>query len=102
LRVVVFGGAGFVGLNIAEALRERGDEAVLFDRSPPPVEGFEFIRGDVREKLDVIEKADCVIWGATITADATRDAAEPELIVETTCRPWSRCCAVRATPVRGA
>jgi nucleoside-diphosphate-sugar epimerase len=31
---VIFGGAGFVGLNLAEALAERGNEALLFDRAP--------------------------------------------------------------------
>jgi UDP-glucose 4-epimerase len=34
LKTVIFGGAGFVGLNLAEALAERGNEALLFDRAP--------------------------------------------------------------------
>ena len=83
MKALVYGGAGFVGLNIAEALRARGDEAVLFDRSPPPVDGFEFVRGDVRDKPSLPQKIDCVIWGATMTADAARDAAEPESIIAT-------------------
>lgn len=38
MRVLITGGNGFVGLNLAEALLARGDEAVLFDlREPPPV-----------------------------------------------------------------
>lgn len=85
MRAVVFGGCGFVGLNIAAALKARGDEVVLFDRSPPPIEGLEFVHGDVRgpAALEVVDGADCVIWGAAITADAARDAAEPELVLET-------------------
>jgi UDP-glucose 4-epimerase len=87
LKTVIFGGAGFVGLNLAEALKERGDEVVLFDRSPPPIEGFDFVSRDVRDKAAVedvvVEGVDCVIWGAAITANAERDAAEPELIVDT-------------------
>lgn len=83
MKALIFGGAGFVGLNIAEALRARGDEAVLFDRSPPPVAGFEFVRCDVLEQPGLLQQADCVIWGAAITADAARDAAEPEAVIGT-------------------
>jgi len=33
--ILVTGGAGFVGLNVAEQLLARGDEVVIYDRSPP-------------------------------------------------------------------
>jgi FAD-dependent urate hydroxylase len=36
LRVLIFGGAGFVGLNIAAALLARGHGVTLFDRSGLP------------------------------------------------------------------
>lgn len=87
MKTVIFGGAGFVGLNLAEALAERGHEALLFDRAPSAVSGFQVVSGDVRDRgaiAEVIVKGvDCVVWGAAITADAARDAADPELIVDT-------------------
>ena len=33
MKVLIFGGAGFVGLNIAQALLERGHYVTLFDRA---------------------------------------------------------------------
>lgn len=85
MKTAIFGGAGFVGLNIAGALCARGDDVVLFDRRPPPVDGFAFIKGDVRDlPADVLPKGtDCVVWGAAITADGARDAADPELVIQT-------------------
>lgn len=88
-RAVVFGGAGFVGLNLAEALGARGCDVTLFDRSPPPDGAPGVARtiiGDVRDAA-AVEAAigpgtDAVIWGAAITASAERDAAEPEAVVE--------------------
>ncbi len=34
--ILVTGGAGFVGLNVAEQLLARGDGVLLFDVKPPP------------------------------------------------------------------
>lgn len=34
--ILLTGGAGFVGLNVAEQLLDRGEEIVLFDLKPPP------------------------------------------------------------------
>ncbi len=34
--ILVTGGAGFVGLNVAEQLLARGDGVLIYDRSPPP------------------------------------------------------------------
>jgi len=81
---LIFGGAGFVGFNIAQALAARGDEVILFDRGPPPAPGFAFVEGDVRDPGSVLRRGvDCVVWGAALTADAARDASEPERILET-------------------
>jgi UDP-glucose 4-epimerase len=81
---LIIGGAGFVGFNIAEALASRGDEVILFDRRPPPRLGFSFVEGDVRDAGAVLRRGvDCVVWGAAITADTQRDAAEPERVLET-------------------
>jgi UDP-glucose 4-epimerase len=36
MRILVFGGSGFVGLNIAAALLDRGHTVTLFDRAGLP------------------------------------------------------------------
>jgi nucleoside-diphosphate-sugar epimerase len=41
LRVVVFGGAGFLGSFVADALSDAGHDVVIFDREPSP-----YLRGD--------------------------------------------------------
>jgi UDP-glucose 4-epimerase len=96
VRTVVFGGAGFVGLNLTEALLARGGEVVIFDRTLPPeaaLEAFSKLpgrlshtRGDVTD-LAAIEatisgEVDAIVFGTAITADARRDATEPDRILE--------------------
>lgn len=59
MRVLVTGGAGFIGSRIADLLAERGDTPVLLDallpqahgagRAPTWVERHELVRGDVRD-----------------------------------------------------
>ena len=95
MRVMIVGGAGFVGLNIAARLAADGHDVVALDRAPPPahvraaigghIERIRFIAGDVT-RPETINSAigsgiDWVIYGAAITADAARDAAEPEHIL---------------------
>ena len=49
-RVVVTGGAGFVGSHLVEQLVERGDEVTVFDALPPdPHAGARYVAGDVRD-----------------------------------------------------
>src|SRR6187399_2857739 len=36
MKIVIFGGTGFVGLNVAEALLARGHEVMLYDRAELP------------------------------------------------------------------
>ena len=65
MRILVFGGAGFVGLDIAGALLARGHAVTLFDRAGlPPTAAKDFathagrltvIQGDVRDKQVVEE-----------------------------------------------
>jgi UDP-glucose 4-epimerase len=95
MRILIFGGTGFVGLNIAAALLARGLAVTLFDRaSLPPAAEKDFarhtgrlttIRGDVIDQ-QTVEKAisagfDAIILGAAITAGPEREAADPETIV---------------------
>ncbi|MEE2828679.1 MAG: SDR family NAD(P)-dependent oxidoreductase [Myxococcota bacterium] len=58
MRVLVTGGAGFIGSHIAEALLARGDEVVVLDdlsngRREHVPEGAVFVEGDVRSPDDV-------------------------------------------------
>ena len=36
MKVLIFGGTGFVGLNVAEALLARGHDVTLYDRAELP------------------------------------------------------------------
>lgn len=96
MKVLIFGGAGFVGLNIAERFLRAGDDVVLFDRAPLPVAAraalavlpgdLTAIVGDVTDATAVVDVmargAEIVVMGAAITAGATRDARDPETILK--------------------
>jgi UDP-glucose 4-epimerase len=96
LKILIFGGAGFVGLNIAAHLLARGHGVTLFDRADLPraaqqaFAGFgdrlTLVQGDVRDQQaveQVIAKGyDAIVLGAAITAGAARDAAEPLSILQ--------------------
>ncbi len=68
MRVLVTGGAGFIGLAAAQALQDRGDDVVILDALTQPVhdpasqgpDGFQLIRGDVRFKQDWVAALDGV------------------------------------------
>lgn len=88
MRVVVAGGTGFVGLNIAAAFHGAGHEVVLFDRSAPPplfTLPIRFEQGDVRDPQAVVRAmsagTDLLILGAAITAGVEREAREPDTIL---------------------
>ena len=53
MRVLVTGGAGFIGSHIVDLLVERGDEVVVLDRRDPHPDdrnaGAEYVRADVRD-----------------------------------------------------
>jgi len=94
MNVVIVGGAGFVGLNIAQLLLDRGHMVTLFDCAELPAsarrafvscERFRMITGDVtdRASVDAAIRSGCdaLVLGAAITAGEARDAAEPERIL---------------------
>ena len=95
-KTLVFGGAGFVGLNIAERLLADGEAVVLFDRQPPPgaaIDAFatlpgslEVVLGDVTDVNAVTHamtyEVDTVVLGAAVTADAARETRDPETILQ--------------------
>jgi len=96
MHILVFGGTGFVGLNIAATLLARGHAATLFDRAGlPSAAGQAFaesadrltvVRGDITDRRgveDVIAAGcDAIILGAAITAGPERDATDPETILQ--------------------
>jgi UDP-glucose 4-epimerase len=96
MRILVFGGTGFVGLNIAAALLTRGHTVTLFDRAGlPPGARKDFaphgdrltvIQGDVRDGQAVQEAiatgCDAIVLGAAITAGPVREASDPETILQ--------------------
>jgi nucleoside-diphosphate-sugar epimerase len=89
MHVLIIGGAGFVGLAIAEALLARGDTVTLFDAREPyaVLPGkLSTITGDVRRDDDVARafaaRPDIAIYGAAITADSARDAGEPQRVLD--------------------
>jgi UDP-glucose 4-epimerase len=95
VRVLIFGGAGFVGLNIAAAMLRAGHDVVVFDRAPVPGAAerafaglpgrLDSIAADVTDEAAVaaaiMPGIDIVVMGAAITAGSVRDAAEPETIL---------------------
>ena len=87
--ILLTGGSGFVGLNVAEQLLARGEEVLIFDlRAPPRVfSKVHFIQGDVTdraalEKLFRKNAIEQVIHMSAITAGPERDAREPRRIAE--------------------
>ncbi|MEM8664251.1 MAG: NAD(P)-dependent oxidoreductase, partial [Pseudomonadota bacterium] len=92
MTTVVFGGSGFVGLNIVEAALSRGDGVTVFDRTAmpaPAAEAFaklpgrlEVVEGDVTDPQDVARAfahgADTVVYGAAVTGGLARDREAPE------------------------
>ena len=96
MSVVIVGGTGFVGLNIAEALLARGTAVTLFDRGAPPPEALaafaalpgrlDVVAGDVTRpetlKPALAGKPAALVYGAAITAAPDRDATEPERILD--------------------
>lgn len=95
MKIVLFGGVGFVGINIAETFLREGHEVVIFDRAPLPEAAsrafavlparLSLIEADVGDRAAIAEAVtpgvDVVILGVAITAGAARDAAEPETIL---------------------
>ncbi|MDP6872837.1 MAG: NAD(P)-dependent oxidoreductase [Alphaproteobacteria bacterium] len=97
MRALIVGGCGFVGLNIAEALLRRGDDAVLFDANPlhpaaatafEALPGtFTVLLGDVRDPASAAaafaETAiDAVFYGAAMTSGPARERDAPAQVLQ--------------------
>ena len=82
MKIVIFGGTGFVGLNLAEVLLARGHEVTLYDRKQLPaaaersfadyMERLTVVQGEITdvERIDALVKQgfDTIVLGAAITA----------------------------------
>jgi UDP-glucose 4-epimerase len=91
MNTLIFGGSGFVGLNLAEHLLSKGHAVSLFDRRLPFDAALAALRalpgkltvitGDVRDatavKEAVVRGTEIVVLGAAITAGPERDATDP-------------------------
>jgi UDP-glucose 4-epimerase len=96
LNILIFGGAGFVGINIASALLARGHAVTLFDRIGLPRaaqqafaaygDALSVVKGDLTEARAVeailARDFDAIVLGAAITAGPEREAADPQSILQ--------------------
>jgi nucleoside-diphosphate-sugar epimerase len=90
MKVLVLGGAGFIGSVLCPYLRERGDEvtvvdAFLFEERTDTSLPYALIRGDIRNAgalLPAVDEADAVVNLAAVSNDPASDLA-PELAWET-------------------
>jgi nucleoside-diphosphate-sugar epimerase len=95
--VLITGGAGFVGLNVAEALLARGEHVVVFGREAlpdaaarafAPLPGrISVIQGDVRDEPALraafaAHKVDRVLPFAAITAGPERESSDPDAVLD--------------------
>ncbi|TGD94620.1 NAD-dependent epimerase/dehydratase family protein [Methylobacterium nonmethylotrophicum] len=91
MSVVILGGAGFVGLNLARAFLDRGLAVRLLDRAAPPPPlmralsaapgRLALVLGDVTDpaclSAAIAPGTDAVVMAAAVTADAAREARDP-------------------------
>lgn len=96
--VLITGGAGFVGLNLAEALLARGEHVLVFGREaelPAPAAArfarlpgrLDVVQGDVRDAaalrgLFATWRIGAVFPFAAITAGPEREATDPGLVLD--------------------
>jgi UDP-glucose 4-epimerase len=95
LNILIFGGTGFVGINIASALLARGHAVTLFDRGALPrtaVQAFasfgrslSVVEEDITDsravEATIARGFDAIVLGAAITAGRAREAADPQSIL---------------------
>jgi UDP-glucose 4-epimerase len=100
-RTLIFGGTGFVGLNLAERLLTAGESVRLFDRAAIPAKAarlfaqlpgtLDCVLGDVTDpgavRAAFAPGMDAVILAQAITAGPEREAREPDAILNVNLAP---------------
>ncbi|WP_407113086.1 NAD-dependent epimerase/dehydratase family protein [Bradyrhizobium sp. LMG 9283] len=96
MKIVIFGGTGFVGLNLAEVLLARGHEVTLHDRAPLPAAAqrsladygarLEIVQGDITDVVAIdaliAKGCDAIVLGAAVTAGDDLERASPARVLE--------------------
>jgi UDP-glucose 4-epimerase len=96
MKIVIFGGTGFVGLNIAEALLARGHDTTLYDRADLPPSArraladygkrLTVVQGDITDAaaIDALiaDGVDAIVLGAAITAGDDLERASTARVLE--------------------
>ena len=80
MRILVFGGTGFVGLNIAAALLSRGHAVTLFDRAGLPPDAPASQRDAGPDRLDQAERPRALQKSVNRTQRAGAREAEDEAV----------------------
>jgi len=95
MTVLITGGAGFVGLNVAAAFLARAEEVAIFGPAAPPAAAerhlrslpgrLEIVLGDVRDRAAVksaltAHNVDRLVHAAAITAGVAREASAASVI----------------------
>ncbi|WP_431202399.1 NAD-dependent epimerase/dehydratase family protein [Bradyrhizobium betae] len=96
MKIIIFGGTGFVGLNVAEALLARGHDVTLYDRAELPLSArrsladdgarLKAVQGDITD-TDTIDAliaggCDAIVLGAAITAGEELERASTARVLE--------------------
>lgn len=98
MHVAIAGGAGFVGLAIAEALLAKGAHVLLIDLKPPPEAALQYLgehsalgaievlvtdATDRRAALKAFDRVDAVVLAAAVTSAAERERQRPQETLDT-------------------
>jgi nucleoside-diphosphate-sugar epimerase len=101
MTILVTGGAGFVGINVIQALLERREKVVLFDSGALPESAVRALLGDegrvlverasvlhIEDVRDAIRKHGIthIIHAAAVTSGTAREAREPMSVVDVNLR----------------
>lgn len=95
MATLITGGAGFIGLALAEHLLAAGQRVVLFDLPAAPTEllarrelaGAVYVSGDVADLVDLdvafaVTPIDCVVHAAAVTPNEQRERKDARRIVD--------------------